>query len=266
MSNPFFIPLHPAWITNALSYDLTIHLVESITSTMNYFKTTSSLNAPQCCLAEQQTHGRGRLNNAWHSPFGENIYLSYYIPLKKNISDLSGFSLVMGLAVVAALKQLDRSEGVVIKWPNDLWYGNKKIGGVLIDVDPISKGGCSVTIGVGLNVNMLSDAPMEPISQSWTSLREITGHLLDRNPIVLAVLENLFQYYSRFEQEGFAVFMAEWMAVDALYQKVVTFRHGNRLLSGVVMGITSAGYLRLGLSDGQIQVFSSGDIMSIRPA
>lgn len=258
------ILLEPNEIKKSLSHEHNIELtvLESTDSTNAYFKTQPKIKTItktiKCCLSEQQTQGRGRLNRVWHSPFGKNIYLSCYYPFQKDISELAGLSLVVGLSTLAALRSLGLTHDICTKWPNDLLCGNKKMAGILIDIQAESHGVSDVTIGIGLNVNMLS------AEQTWTSLAEETGHLWDRNHVAAVLLEHLLTYMRRFEQQGFAVFIDEWMASDSLMKKTVTLNHANNFITGEVIGINPQGHLLLRLSDGHVHAFSSGDATLVK--
>ena len=253
-------------IKNALSDEIELTVLESIDSTNNYFKTQPRTSIIKCCLSEQQTQGRGRLNRVWHSPFGKNIYLSCYYPFQKDISELAGLSLVVGLSILAALRALGVTKEIYTKWPNDVLCRDKKIAGILIDVRAESHGMVDVTIGVGLNVNMLpkDEETTDCIEQAWTSLSEETGSLWDRNYVAAILLEHLLAYVHRFEQQGFMIFMDEWMNADGLMRKIVTMNFMNDLITGEVTGINPQGHLLLRLSDGKTRAFSSGDVTIVK--
>lgn len=249
-------------IKQSLPDDIELTILQSIDSTNNFFKTQPQTNTIKCCLAEQQTQGRGRLDHTWHSPFGKNIYLSCYYPLQKNIRELGGFSLIIGLSILAALRTLGLTHNIHTKWPNDILCRNKKIAGILIEVQTESPDINNMTIGIGLNVNMLpsDEDTSESIEQAWTSLHEETGSAWDRNHVAAILLHHILSYIRRFEQEGFKSFINEWMTADSLMHKIITLNNMNNLITGEVVGINSQGHLLLRLPDNNIQAFSSGDV------
>lgn len=261
------ILLEPDLIKKALPYEIDITVLESIDSTNNFFKTSDKRNTIQCCLAERQTQGRGRLHRTWHSPFGKNLYLSCYYPFQKDISELTGLSLVVSLAVLSTLRTLGFTKDINVKWPNDVLCQEKKIAGILIDIQAESHGASDVTIGIGLNVNMtLDDTPssVEFINQLWTSLYEEKGTAFDRNHVAAILLEHLLKYIRCFEQEGFAVFLNEWATVDSLHKKTVTVNYKNELITGEAVGVNQKGYLLLRLADDNVHAFSSGEISLVK--
>lgn len=251
-------------IKKTLSYDIELVVLESISSTNDYFKLSGKDQTMliQCCLAEHQTQARGRLNRVWHSPFGKNIYLSCYYPFQQDISELAGLSLVVSLAVLATLRALGFNDGVV-KWPNDILYHGKKIAGILIDVEAESHGVSLATIGIGLNVNMTS-ADNPTIDQSWTSLHEECDVALDRNHVSILLIQNLLEYVSRFEQQGFSIFAEEWEKFDGLIKKIVTLDYLRQQISGKVVGINPKGHLLIQLLDGNVRAFSSGEVSLLK--
>ena len=136
-----------------------LDIYSQLPSTNQYLLDDNDRNytQPVFCLAEMQTAGKGRMGRQWHSPFGQNIYCSLRWDLPVGVCQLSGLSLVIGLAVLKALQQFDPSLLLELKWPNDIFARGKKLGGILIEMLAKSSGSCSVIIGIGLNCNMLND-------------------------------------------------------------------------------------------------------------
>lgn len=260
MSEPLYL-LEPDVIKQAFAQRVELTVLESTPSTNNYFKLSPKTPAIKCCIAEHQTQGRGRLNRTWHSPFGKNLYLSCYHPLKKDLSELSGLSLVISLSIVSALRELGLTDSVFVKWPNDVLSNGKKIAGILIDVEAESHGGCDVTIGIGLNVNMFHNDELQSksIDQAWTSMAEECGVAFDRSQVAVVLLQKLLDYIARFEEEGFGVFIDEWRSVDSLANKSIALNCINQIIEGSAAGIDQKGHLLLQLDDGTIRAFSSGD-------
>lgn len=138
-------------------------------------------------VTDYQSEGRGQVENVWESERGQNILVS--ILLHPHIATSQQFRLAMltGLAVVEAMDTHFHSH-FQIKWPNDIYYKDKKLGGILIE-NRLEQGQVKDSIiGLGLNINQttfVSDAP-NPIS-----LKQITGKEEDRESVLQAVLERL---------------------------------------------------------------------------
>jgi BirA family transcriptional regulator, biotin operon repressor / biotin---[acetyl-CoA-carboxylase] ligase len=241
---------------NILSNGIHLEVFESISSTNDYLKKSKHTNTIKICLAEQQTQGKGRFNRKWVSPFGKNVYMSCLYPFKKDISELSGLSMAVSLAIVKVLKQIAAINDLFVKWPNDIVHDNKKLAGCLVEIQAETHGACQVVIGIGVNVNMLHD---NEISQPWTSLQKMTQTYFDRNELCAALINYLLDYLQTFESKGLAFFIDEWKAADCLTEKKVALKTMNEPVYGKAVGINEQGQLLLKLQDGKIKAFSSGE-------
>src|SRR5436190_1973168 len=119
----------------SISSDVNLLLLNTIPSTNDYLldqiKHNPNLLTKAVVITEQQTRGRGQNQKIWQSPYGKNIYLSYYWQFNA-ACDLSGLSLVVALAVTSALQKY-KIANIKLKWPNDIYYANKKLAGILIE-------------------------------------------------------------------------------------------------------------------------------------
>ncbi|UWF48790.1 bifunctional biotin--[acetyl-CoA-carboxylase] ligase/biotin operon repressor BirA [Pseudomonas sp. N3-W] len=211
--------------------------------------------APFLVLAERQTAGRGRRGRKWVSPFAENIYYSLVLRIEGGMRQLEGLSLVVGLAVMHALREQGVA-GVGLKWPNDLLVGQKKIAGILLELvgDPADV--CHVVLGVGINVNMQM---ADEVDQQWTSMRLEAGRMFDRNQLAAGLSVTLESYLARHRVSGFSTIHAEWEQNHLWQGRAVSLIAGVNQIDGVVMGIDSQGALRLKV-DGVEKVFSGGEL------
>ena len=145
------------------------------------------------CLSEYQLKGRGRRGREWISPFGANLYLSMYWRLDAGMAAAMGLSLVVGVAIVEALEQLNLKE-VKLKWPNDLYYQDRKLAGILVEMSGQAGGAANLVIGMGLNLMMTEQT--EGITQPWASLSEVAGHKdIDRNQLAITMIQTLTGRY-----------------------------------------------------------------------
>lgn len=162
------------------------------------------------CLAEQQSQGRGRRGRAWISPFGCNLYCSLGWEFEQGVAALEGLSLAVGVAAVAALEKLGLT-GVNLKWPNDLLWQGRKLGGVLLEISGDASGLCQVVIGIGLNVSM-PEPLAASIDQPWVNLAEIAGGggLPSRSRVAGMLLDEIILMLCQFQQQGFAPFHGRW--------------------------------------------------------
>lgn len=211
--------------------------------------------APFLVLAERQTAGRGRRGRKWASPFAENIYYSLVLRIEGGMRQLEGLSLVVGLAVMQALRELGIS-GAGLKWPNDVLVGQKKIAGILLELvgDPADV--CHVVLGVGINVNMQIT---DEVDQQWTSMRLESGKVFDRNHLIGELGAMLQAYLCRHQVDGFSAIQAEWEQNHLWQGRAVSLIAGVNHIEGEVLGIDSQGALRLKVG-GVEKVFSGGEL------
>ncbi|MFJ7886405.1 bifunctional biotin--[acetyl-CoA-carboxylase] ligase/biotin operon repressor BirA [Pseudomonas sp. NPDC096917] len=215
----------------------------------------SGLPAPFIILAEQQSAGRGRRGRKWVSPFAENIYYSLVLRMDGGMRQLEGLSLVVGLAVLGAIREFGDFEAG-LKWPNDILVGNKKIAGILLELvgDPADV--CHVVIGIGINVNM---TVASDVDQAWTSVRLEMGCAINRNALIVALGRSLEMYLRRHEVSGFAAIQAEWELNHLWQSREVSLMAGTHQVDGIVIGIDQQGALRLNVA-GQEKTFSGGEL------
>lgn len=247
---------------NLPSEKIELMVFENIDSTSAYLKSFKHTKSIKICLAEQQSKGKGRLNRDWHSPFGKNIYLSCYYPFTKDVSELSGLSLVTSLAIVNMLENGGINDNLYVKWPNDIIYAGKKLAGALVEIQAETHGMSNAVIGIGMNVNMLQGD--HAISQSWTSVQKILDTYIDRNEFVIRLITTLLNYLERFNAQGFASFIHEWIRADSLMNQHVMVKNVNQKIEGIVMGINELGHLLLQTENGEIRAFSSGDTSIVK--
>ena len=211
--------------------------------------------APFLVLAEQQTAGRGRRGRKWVSPFAQNVYYSLLLRIEGGLRQLEGLSLVVGLAVMQALRE-SGVQGAALKWPNDVLVGQKKIAGILLELvgDPADI--CHVVLGIGINVNMQKAAAVD---QQWTSVQLETGFPVDRNLLVAQLGLQLQNYLERHRASGFAALQEEWEQNHLWQGRAVSLIAGVNRIDGVVLGVDRQGALRLNV-DGVEKIYSGGEL------
>lgn len=232
-----------------------IEVFEEINSTNTYLKTIEDFELRHIAIAEIQNIGRGRMGRNWHSPFGQNLYLSYAYPFKKDVSELGGLSIIVGMAALAAIKEIGIEASIGLKWPNDGVFENHKLFGILVELQSEANSSSRAIIGIGINVNMLIDSPI--ITQKWTSLQKITDKYIDRNKLCIALIHNLNALLEIFAKHGLKDFLNQWHKIDALYGKEITINNAKN--TGIAKGINEQGQLLLELKTGEVIACSSGE-------
>ena len=234
-------------------YEGKVSCFDSIDSTNTWLLENG--NNGDFCLSETQTAGRGRRNNQWISPDSGNIYLSFCCYFDNTVAHRSLLGLVAGIAIAEALQEIGLS-GHGLKWPNDVFWNGKKLGGILIQTaDNYEK----FIIGIGLNVSLPQDS-REEITQAAVSLEDaLKGRALDREEVVIRLLQRLLSHSEIFARLPFKAFLESWNRWDILREQAVTFQHQNKEISGTVEGIDKHGRIGILLESG-LEYFSAVDI------
>ena len=172
-----------------------VHCFSSIESTNKYAKELAKQGEAEGSLviAEEQTKGQGRMGRHWHSPACSNLLFS--IVLRPRFTADRAFSLTM-IAALAAVDAINRITGLntMIKWPNDVFYRDKKVAGILTEFSAKKKLIEYVVIGIGLNVNWdISDK--SELTHTATSLKNEIGHPVSRPALLATILKLLEEYY-----------------------------------------------------------------------
>lgn len=239
-----------------------ITVLDSVDSTNEVALKNASKGAPNLSvwLAEHQTAGRGRRGKAWYSPMLGNIYCSLLWRLSGGAPALEGLSLVIGIALAEGLSALGL-RNIQLKWPNDLWVNEKKLGGVLIEIagDPYEE--CATVIGFGINIRM-SAQMISNVDQAVTSLDQYI-EIDDRNRIVGVLLGKIGAALDEHKQFGFARFLERWREFDALLGRSVNAVAGESVTTGMCVGVSTRGALMLETGAGLLEVYS-GEV-SVRP-
>ncbi len=210
-------------------------------------------------IAEAQTEGRGRLGRAWHSEREAGLYFSMVLYPKTPPSLAPLFTLATAVAMHNAIER-DTRLNVDIKWPNDLLIDNRKVCGILselqAEVDRIK----TMIIGVGVNVNH-EHLPAD-IAQRATSLRIASGRIQSRIEILLEFLEEFESLYMGFERKGPRTIIEHWMRLSSFASaRKIEVHNGVRKISGITRGLNPLGALRIEQKDGHIEEVYSGDVV-----
>lgn len=207
---------------------------------------------PTLLVAERQTAGRGRLGRAWHSAPGDSLTFSLGLPLAP--ADWSGLSLAVGVSVAESLHPALR-----LKWPNDLWVEDRKLGGILIETASFGEGAGARQAVIGIGLNIASRAA-EGLSTPPAALRELDPQA-DAPSALLRLMPALVRDLQAFELAGFAPFHARFDARDLLRDRPVTLSDGTE---GTAHGVGETGSLLVHTAAGLHAVGSSE--VSVRPA
>ncbi len=215
------------------------------------------------CFAEKQSAGRGRRGRVWQSPFASNLYFSIGWRIHSGVAAVEGLSLAVGVCLCEALEHFGFVD-LQLKWPNDLLYKNKKLGGILLEISGDAAGECDLVLGVGLNVSM-SEKAAEEIDQPWIDLFSIANEqarvLPSRDQLAAHLLHALFSMLRNFEAQGFAQWRDPWQKRNAHAGKEITLHMGAKAQAkrGMMLGVNNSGALLLNTEQG-VEAFIGGEI------
>ncbi len=224
-----------------------------------------------CFLAREQSAGRGREERQWVSARDQGIYSTFLFAPDCQASQLSGYSLVVGLAVQRALRVFGAD--LIVKWPNDLVASLegrefRKLGGILVDSTGGSNAGSSIKVSVGIGINIHpQQCAARPGALKPTSLTEIVP-TADIFSAFSEVAFHLMAMSRDFFSQGFAGFREIWNRESGFVGREVNFvPHQKREDSGFrgrVVGVDSSGGLVLSSAEGE-RVCYSGSLELLPP-
>ena len=264
-------PLDAAKIRERLAPEVRDH-VRSVEATWSTASTNSVLlgraNPPggtsEVFLTEYQTAGRGRRGRAWLASPGGAICLSLSWTFREVPRDLGALSLVIGVCALRALRELGVA-GAGLKWPNDLLLGERKLGGVLIELRAESAGPACVVIGIGVNM-ALGATLLQRIAETGMAATDLKSAGLaepSRNSVAAGLISACLRGLLAFEREGLKPFIEEWRAADALRGRPVDVTAAEGIAHGVARGVDVHGALLLETPQG-VRRFIAGDV-TLRP-
>jgi len=206
-------------------------------------------------LAEEQTAGRGRGANSWQSPRSTGIYCSAILRPALPPSDVLVLSLAAGLAVQAAIQQVDSRVHADLKWPNDLLINGKKVCGILTEMNAEATRVRYLVVGVGLNVNQ-SNFPKDLPA---TSLRLETGSEWSRVDLTSALLKSLDREYRTLMEdsdERHSILRRFAENSSWVHGKDVRIEENGSAFEGTTEGLDQRGFLQVRTSKGTQTVLS----------
>jgi len=209
-------------------------------------------------VCEHQSAGRGRRGNTWVSAVGGSVTFSLMWRFPRGAGELAGLSLAVAVGVAKGLEGLGMRD-VAVKWPNDLFRGGGKLGGILIETEGGAVGPVTAIIGIGINVR-LDPATRERIGRPAVDIAASSLAIPSRTVVLVGVLSSVASSLDLFSREGFAPFRQAWLERHAWQgRRVVLSEADRRVAEGEVVGIAGDGALELA-SDRGIQRFRSGEL------
>lgn len=222
--------------------------------------------APFALFARRQLEGRGRLGRRWLSEPNGNLYLSLGFRPEIAPGRMPAFTLWVGANLCELIARFCQT-APALKWPNDLQFAGRKVGGILtearIDADRIR----DLVLGIGLNLAQPARGWPADLLQYATSLAEHTTRPLDSNRFAAALLGRLSESYQTFLDGSYRSRFADlWNRYDALHHRPVTLRQGARVITGTARGVDDEGCLLVRTAAGRVERFHAGEVTLAPPS
>ncbi len=234
--------------------DKKIIVLNELESTNNYASRLILSDAAEegtVVLTHFQTSGRGQAGNGWESERGKNLLASVILfPEFLNAAKQFAISKIVSLALTGFLER--EIEGVSIKWPNDIYVGNRKIAGILIENTVKGNSLASSVVGIGLNLNQekfLSDAP-NPVS-----LKQITGKDYDAETVVAGISGAVFSWYEKLKTGDFSEIDSSYFSKLYGVGEWRKFIKNDKIFEARIIGVGEFGQLRLEKRSGVVDEF-----------
>ncbi|MBS4217327.1 biotin--[acetyl-CoA-carboxylase] ligase [Bacillus sp. FJAT-49711] len=239
---------------NVLYYD-------SVESTQMISHKAAREGAPEgtIVIAGEQTAGKGRMTRPWHSTKQKGIWMSMIIRPKLPPQKAPQFTLISAIACVRAIEEVTGLEPN-IKWPNDILYKGKKLTGILTELQGEADKVNFLVIGIGMNVNQREEDFPDEVKKIATSLEFESGHTVSKTKVIQKILLYFEKYYELYMEQGFAPLKILWESYAAGIGKTIIARTITGEISGIALGITEEGILKVEDEKGKIHYIYSADI------
>jgi BirA family biotin operon repressor/biotin-[acetyl-CoA-carboxylase] ligase len=239
------------------------HYFRELDSTNNYARVLAEAGAPEgeVVIAEQQTQGRGRLARRWESPPYANLYCSVILRPTLPPPRAPQITLAAAVALSDAVAGFSRVPPV-IKWPNDILAGGKKLAGVLTEAVSDSRKIQFVILGIGVNLNYALEAMPPEIRRRATSLSLLAGQSVSREDFLRRLIQDLDRCYAILEEQGFAPLAPRWDLRFGLRGRAVRVEMTDGAITGRALGIDADGLLIVE-SAGERHRIVAGDVIPV---
>ena len=214
------------------------------------------ISNPLWIVAEEQSHGKGRMGNEWISIKG-NLYASLIIPIACELKFLPMLSCSVALSVYDCIAKYLLDDSLLkIKWPNDILYDNSKLSGILIE-NIIGSNRKHSIIGIGININ---SSPVN-VSHKTTFLNEIkkSYEMLNVKEVFETLHLSLEKYFNSFKEEKLKSLKHEFTSKAWKINEIVKFKSNNRLSSGRLEGFTDKFEIMINI-EGDMLILNSGEL------
>lgn len=247
--------LNTKWLGNELIFK------EQITSTQDTAHELARREAKHgtIVIAERQLQGRGRMERRWNSNHNGGIWLSMILRPPFPPHQASQITLLAAVVLVDVLRRITDLP-IQIKWPNDLYIQNKKISGILTEMQAELEVIQYLIIGFGINVNQSADEFPKELQAKTGSLKMFTHKEWNRQDIIQEILQHFEVVYEEYLQEGFPVIQSKWLKYAYKLNENIQITTHQKQFTASIKGITNDGALLVQRENGKEEIIYSAEI------
>lgn len=208
-------------------------------------------------IAEEQTGGIGRMGRAWASPSG-GIWITVVLKPRVPIDHVFMITMAGSIAVARAIRK-EFDIGALIKWPNDIYIGNKKVAGLLLELAAEADTVHYCLLGIGIDVNVTLSQFSPSLQKDITSISAEVGHEVDRASLLARILKEFESHYLLLESGEYETIIREWKSLSCTLENRVQIRTLKNSFEGEAIDIDEFGALIIRKDNGKIERVIAGD-------
>jgi BirA family biotin operon repressor/biotin-[acetyl-CoA-carboxylase] ligase len=249
-------------IATLMTTEWSVRVFDTLDSTNTYAKqalATGDIQEPTVVIANQQTHGRGRLGRVFEAPSHTGLYISFALPVARQEVVVPGLLTTSTAVAVADMVQSIFQQQLQFKWVNDLLWQNRKVGGILTEAiaDFESQSVSALVVGIGLNLTEPAQGfPADIADKAGVITADLT---VSRNIVAATLIDRFAAHYARYRT---GEFLPHYRQHNIVLGQEVTVQHGREALTGVAQAIDDEGQLVVMTDKGQ-QTIGSGEILKL---
>lgn len=234
-----------------------VFYLETVDSTQTYaMQKLRELDDTFIVVASEQQKGRGRFNRSWVSPNQSGLYMSIVFRPQLSLTEIGKFNFHISLAIQRAIRKVTRVDAR-IKWPNDIYVGNKKLCGFLTEI--ISESNHIDSIICGIGINLFNSDNLKEV-QTAVSLESASQDNLNIEQFFDALIQSLKEAYDDFKNNRFNEILDEWIRNSNIFERELTINSYNESYRAKALSIDENGFLNVLDSEGTIRKVISADI------
>ncbi|WP_138417011.1 biotin--[acetyl-CoA-carboxylase] ligase [Aquibacillus sediminis] len=254
-SNTLHWGLHTTWLGQELMHKDSI----SSTQTLGHQLAVKGAEHGTVIIADQQTGGKGRMDRRWESDNTKGIWMSIILKPKLLPHHAPQITL-LAATVLADLIQEDIGITTAIKWPNDVLVNDKKVAGILTEMQAEQDQIKYMVLGIGFNVNQTSDMLPDHLQDIATSIKMESNQSWNQRELVQQLLHRFEDRYDQFIKTGFSTIKTSWESYGYKLGETVTISTFNQQRDVKLIGIEKDGALRVETLNGEREILYSAEI------